>query len=90
MTVRVVADRDPRIDPAAGDVTRNVNGSMFYVRRIEDDGCVCYQEDGFGELLYSDLDDWRECAADDTIISLGETRMATTLTTPADAGEGVK
>lgn len=63
-------ERDPRLDPMAGDITANTNGSQFYVRRV-DTNTVWYQEDGIGDLVEYDITDWRECAVNDTIIQRG-------------------
>ena len=70
-------DRDPRLNPIAGDVTMNKNGSRFYIRRIGDDGLIWYQEDGTGDLMDSPLGDWRKDAADDTIIQRGDAAQVT-------------
>ena len=64
--------RDPRLNPIEGDVTQNRGGVRFYVRRIQPDGLILYQEEGTGDLMDCQLSDWRDCAADDTIIQCGD------------------
>jgi hypothetical protein len=65
-----MGNRDPRVQPTAGDVVRNPDGVTFHVRHAT---CaqVAYQEQGVGEILICDLEEWRTEAASDVVVERG-------------------
>ncbi len=62
--------RDPRHDPAAGDVLANPRGEHFYVLFVED-GSV-YHQQTVGELDITTIEDWRDFSRNDVVVRRGD------------------
>ena len=61
--------RDPRVDPKAGDISRNSDGKEFKVVKRDGD-TVCYLTDGEYEEM--EIEDWRKWAANDEVLHVAD------------------
>lgn len=66
-----VADRDPRFQPAPGDVLTN-GVHTFYVTRIEGDEIFYTEDQPPVPELSSTFEDWRAYSKNDTVLNRGE------------------
>lgn len=66
MNAEQLSERDPRIDPKAGDVVENQDGNLFKVVKRDGD-IVCYLDNGsdYEEIA---LDEWQLYAKSDKVL----------------------
>lgn len=65
-------ERDPRVDPVAGDVTECIAGVKYTVTLVNEyEGLVYYTSQAEGPD-YTDIETWREASACDSVLKRGD------------------